>query len=57
MEPFRELLKPSEKFVWKDSHQLAFDHSKAAIAKEIQEGVKIYDKSKPTCLATDWSKS
>lgn len=57
MEPFRELLKPSEKFVWTDSHQRAFDHSKAAIAKEIQEGVKIYDKSKPTCLATDWSKS
>lgn len=57
MEPFRDLLKPSEKFAWKESHQSAFNNSKLAIAREIQEGVKIYDKTKPTCLATDWSKN
>ena len=27
------------------------------IAREIQKGVRIFDKSKPTCLATDWSNS
>lgn len=27
------------------------------IISEIEEGVRIFDKSKPTCLATDWSKS
>ncbi|XP_072168844.1 uncharacterized protein [Diadema setosum] len=36
--------------------QRAFDESKAAIASEIEEGVRIFDPSKPTCLATDWSK-
>ncbi len=30
--------------------------SKRAIVSEIEEGVRIFDKSKPTCLATDWSK-
>ena len=27
------------------------------IVSEIEEGVRIFDKSKPTCLATDWSKT
>ena len=26
------------------------------IVKEIERGVRIFDKTKPTCLATDWSK-
>lgn len=53
MLPFRELLKPSEKFHWEDSHQSAFDVSKSTIVKEILDGVRIFDKTKPT---TDWSK-
>lgn len=48
MAPFRELLKPTQKF--------AFRESKRVIAQEIQDGVEIFDKNKPTCLATDWSK-
>lgn len=56
MLPFRELLKPSVPFVWTDALQCAFDESKAVIASEIEEGVRIFDPSKPTCLATDWSK-
>ena len=43
MEPFRTLL-------------TAFVRSKEIIISEITKGVEIYDKSKPTCLATDWSK-
>ncbi|CAC5415171.1 unnamed protein product [Mytilus coruscus] len=31
--------------------------TKTVIVSEIEEGVRIFDKSKPTCLATDWSKS
>ena len=30
--------------------------SKAVIISEIENGVRIFDKTKPTCLATDWSK-
>ena len=56
MLPFRDLLKPSTKFHWNDQLQTAFDQSKVAITNEIARGVSIFDKSKPTCLATDWSK-
>ena len=56
MLPFRELLKPSNKFHWNDILQKAFEQSKHTIIDEIHNGVKIFDKTKPTCLATDWSK-
>ncbi len=55
MLPFRELLKPSNKFHWDDTLQQAFEKSKLTIIDEIHNGVKIFDKTKPTCLATDWS--
>ena len=57
MLPFRELLKPSNKFTWDDTLQQAFEKSKLTIIDEIHSGVKIFDKTKPTCLATDWSKT
>ena len=57
MEPFRELLKSGSKFEWTTNHDKAFKVSKSNIVKEIEEGVKIFDKSRTTCLATDWSKS
>lgn len=56
MLPFRELLKPDTPFQWTDDLQKLFDESKQVIASEIEEGVRIFDQSKPTCLATDWSK-
>ncbi len=56
MTPFRDLLKPSSKFKWEDRHQTAFAFSKQTIAREIKKGVEIFDKHRPTCLATDWSK-
>ena len=37
-------------------HQLTRQTSKEVIISEIEEGVHIFDKFKPTCLATDWSK-
>ena len=57
MEPFRSLLKPKIKFQWNEELQAIFDESKRQIVMEIENGVRIFDKQKPTCLATDWSKS
>ena len=57
MLPFRQLLKPAKSFSWDDSLNEAFKESKEVIVREIQKGVRIFDKSKPTCLATDWSNS
>ena len=56
MLPFRDLLKPNKEFNWNEDLQTTFDQSKIAITQEIANGVRIFDKSKPTCLATDWSK-
>lgn len=56
MLPFRELLKPSNKFHWNEKLEEAFQQSKQSIISKIYNGVQIFDKSKPTCLATDWSK-
>ncbi len=56
MSPFRSLLKPSSPFTWSTDLQQAFDASKTEICTRIQEGVRIFDKNRLTCLATDWSK-
>lgn len=57
MLPFRQLLKPGTPFHWDGQMNDLFEESKTVIIDEIEEGVRIFDKSKPTCLATDWSKS
>ena len=57
MRPFRDLLKPSTPFHWDNHLDALFRESKQVIIDEIQEGVKIFDTSRPTCLATDWSKT
>ena len=56
MEPFRKLLKTGSKFEWSPDLDQAFQASKRTIVGEITEGVKIFEKSRVTCLATDWSK-
>ena len=57
MAPFRELLKPTFTFYWDDELDRLFASSKHKIIEEIALGVRIFDKSKPTCIATDWSKT
>ena len=57
MLPFRELLKPSTPFEWTDKLSDAITASKDHICSSIRTGVEIFDKGRPTCLATDWSKS
>ena len=56
MLPFRKLLKNGERFAWSPELDDIFRESKDVIVKEIERGVRIFDKTKPTCLATDWSK-
>ena len=57
MLPFRALLKAGQQFRWDTELQELFDKSKEHIVQEIETGVRIFDKSKPTCFATDWSKT
>ena len=56
MSPFRRFLSPKEKFVWTDELDSIFEESKERIVMAIQEGVRIFDTNRPTCLRTDWSK-
>ena len=56
MLPFRDFLKPGTPFHWNENLDELLAESKQVIVSEIEEGVRIFDKSKPTCLATDWSK-
>ena len=57
MLPFRQLLRFGTPFKWTDELNNLFEESKLVIIQEIEEGVKIFDPTKPTCLATDWSKT
>ena len=54
MSPFRHLLKPSTPFQWTDKLAEALHTSKLHICHNIEKGVQIFDKDRPTCLATDW---
>ena len=56
MAPFRDLLQPSTKFTWTTEHQETFEESKKIIIEQINRGVEIFEKDRPTCIATDWSK-
>ena len=56
MLPFRALLKPGTPFKWNNELDQIFQESKSFIVSEIQEGVRIFNKTKPKCLATDWSR-
>ena len=57
MNPFRELLKKGGQFTWNENLEKAFNAAKAAIIKKIEQGVRIFEKNRKTCLATDWSKT
>ena len=56
MQPFRDLVKPSSKFVWDQSLEEAFQKSKAQIIDLVKDGISIFDIESTTCLAPDWSK-
>ena len=56
MLPFRELLKPSSKFLWTSELETAFVSGKEEIVKAVIDGVKSYEIGRTTALCTDWSK-
>ena len=56
MLPFRNLLKSGEPFKWDENLDQIFNETKDLIIEEIRSGIEIFDKKRPTCLATDWSK-
>ena len=58
MSPFRDLLShKSSKFYWDDALNEIFEESKQKIVELIKDGVRSFEKDRPTCLSTDWSKS
>ena len=57
MAPFRELLQKNKKFYWDSTLEGLFSKSKQDIISKIEEGVKMFELDKDTCLATDWSKT
>ena len=57
MESFRKFLSPKCTFEWTDELNQLFIDSKSQIICAIEEGVKIFDMLKRTCLRTDWSKT
>ena len=57
MTPFRDLLKPSTPFYWDETLLKLFNDAKTEIIQQIVNGVRMFDKSRITCLATDWSKT
>ena len=56
MLPFREMLKPGNKWYWDETLDKIFAQSKERIAKIVEKGVCSFDISRHTCVATDWSK-
>ena len=59
MEPFRHLLKPetwSTDFKWTNELSEKFELAKGEIIKAVTEGVRHFDVTRQTCLATDWSR-
>jgi hypothetical protein len=56
MAPFKHLLSSKVPFQWSEELQLAFDASKQEILKQCEKGVRSFDPSLPTAIATDWSK-
>ena len=57
MEPFRKLMKKGSQFVWNEDLEKAFKAAKVTIKRKIEKGVRIFEKNRKTCLATDWSKT
>jgi hypothetical protein len=57
MSPFRPLLSPKTMFVWTDALQVAFLKARLKIVDLCAAGVKSFDKSRTTCLNTDWSET
>ena len=56
MQPFRDLIKPHQKFYWDEHLDKLFVESKAAIVDLVKLGVESFDISRRICAQPDWSK-
>ena len=56
MLPFRDLLKPTTRFIWTAELEDAFQQGKEEIIKAVIDGVRSYEMGRTTALCTDWSK-
>ena len=57
MHPFRDLIKPNEKFYWDYTLNQLFEKSRLEIINAVKDGVKSFSPELRTCLQTDWSKN
>ena len=57
MAPFKHLLSSKVPFSWSPDLEAAFQASKLEVVRQCEEGVRTFDPSLPTALATDWSKT
>ena len=57
MAPFRNLLKPDNKFEWTADMNKSFEDSKVEIVRLVKDGVKMFDPKLVTCLSTDFCKT
>ena len=59
MAPFRELLssKTSKAWYWDEAMTDLFNKSKEEIVSQVSEGVRTFEKGRPTILSTDWSRT
>lgn len=59
MAPFRDLLssKTSKAWLWDDTMTRLFNESKEEIIQQVQEGVKTFERGRPTVLSTYWSRA
>ena len=53
MLPFRQLLRPQVPFFWSEELESAFVESKEEIIRQCEKGVRLFNMSAPTGLATD----
>lgn len=57
MAPFRDLLKPRQSWYWDETLDRLFRETKQEIVAQIEHGVTAFEVDRPTCIATDWSKT
>ena len=55
MKDIRELLRPSARFYWDENLQKRFEEAKWEVVKKVEQGVKMFEMNRTTCVATDWS--
>ena len=57
MKPFRDLIKPNNKFYWDSILEDLFQCSKKKLIEVVREGVEHFDTKRQTCLQTDWCRN